>query len=81
MECVVFELKIDKSKLSQAKENSLNQAFCEAKWIYNAAIASEDLFKFDVKKSVEVNIFNPLTQLCDITETRPLTLGLATATR
>ena len=75
MDCVVFELKIDSSKISKVKRASLEQAFREAKWIYNEALASEDIFKYDAKRSVGVQVFNPISGLCDLIEIRPLTLG------
>jgi putative transposase len=75
MDCVVFELKIDSSRISQFKKRSLELAFCEAKWIYNEALSSKDIFKYNVKKLIDVKIFNPQTRLCDLIETRRLTLG------
>jgi transposase len=52
MDCKVYELKIDASKLSTEKKNHLNKLFIEAKWQYNYMLSSEDIFKYDYKISV-----------------------------
>jgi transposase len=75
MSCKVFELKVDESKLSKKKEKSLEQIFREAKWIYNAALNSDDVFKFEVGSAIKVKVFNPKTNLCDVEEIRPLSIG------
>lgn len=76
MDIRVFCLKIDESKLSDVKRNKLEGVFREAKWIYNDVIGSEDAFTKPWKvDQVLVNTFNPETQVCDISEVRPLTLG------
>ncbi len=51
----VFELKLDKSHMSNRKRKYLNSLFLEAKWLYNSSLASEDIFKIDTKsKTVTV---------------------------
>ncbi len=75
MSCKVIELKVDESKLSKKKVKSLDQIFREAKWIYNAALDSDDIFKFEVGSAIKVKVFNPETSLCDAEEIRPLSIG------
>lgn len=75
MSCKVIELKVDESNLSKNKEKSLELIFREAKWIYNAALDSEDIFKFEVGSAIKVKVFNPETNLCDAEEIRPLSIG------
>jgi len=48
-DCVVFELKIIQNKISTKIKDKLNRLFLEAKWLYNHALAQEDIFKFDTK--------------------------------
>ena len=53
----VYELKIVKSKLSKKILKDLTQLFIEAKWLSNAIIGSEDIFKFsDKTKVVEIKV-------------------------
>jgi len=52
MDCKVYELKIDESKLSIQKKTHLNKLFIESKWQYNYMLSSEDIFKYDYKTSV-----------------------------
>jgi putative transposase len=66
--CHVYELKVDKSRLSSSLRLSLSQLFREAKWFWNAALSSESFFDFDPSvKEVSVKVG-------DVYETRPLTL-------
>ena len=48
-QCKVFELKIDKSKLSKNCFNKLTRLFLEAKWFYNFCISQDHVFDFDSK--------------------------------
>ena len=76
MDIKVFELKIDEGKLSKVKLKRLNDCFIQAKWIYNYIIGAEKIFEFEDKnKEIAVNIFNPVSQKCDLVEMRNLTLG------
>jgi len=53
----VFELKIDTSHLNKVSTEKLNRVFLEAKWLYNYALSTEDIFKFDSKISqVEIKV-------------------------
>ena len=45
--CHVYEIKVDKARLSASQRLSLAQLFREAKWFWNAALASESFFDFD----------------------------------
>lgn len=73
MDVKVFSLKIDESHVSKQKLAILDRFFLEAKWLYNNLLSNN--LKFDAKnKVVEVKVFNPDTQTCDISENRPLTL-------
>jgi len=73
MDVKVFSIKIDSSSLSEQKLGTIEQFFREAKWIYNRLL--DNNLKFDAKsKSVDVKAFNPITQKCDISENRPLTI-------
>ncbi|MCW3100398.1 MAG: putative transposase, family protein [Chthonomonadaceae bacterium] len=66
--CHVYEIKVDKARLSASQRLSLAQLFREAKWFWNAALASESFFDFDPSvKEVAVKVG-------DGYETRPLTL-------
>lgn len=49
MSCKTFEVKIDKSQLSEEKLEYLNRIFLEAKWFQNYIISSNDIFSFDNK--------------------------------
>jgi len=75
MDCRIIELKVDQSKISKKIKLRLEQCFFEAKWIYNAAIASQNVFTFKTGKTVEVKTFNPISGICDLTEERNLTIG------
>src|SRR5882757_3726042 len=55
--CHVFELKVDKSRLSSSMRLSLSQLFREAKWFWNAALSSESFFDFDTSvKEITVKV-------------------------
>src|SRR5579864_5540127 len=47
--CHVYELKIDKSSLSEPCHESLQRLFHEARWFYNAILGSGNIFKFDTR--------------------------------
>ncbi len=73
MDCKVFEIKLQ--KLSKLQESKLEQAFLEAKWLYNDVLASEKPFEYKISKTVTVLKFNDETSKCDIPEIRELSLG------
>ena len=50
--CKVFELKIDVSHLNKKSKEDLKRVFLEAKWLYNFALSSEDVFNFPEKTNV-----------------------------
>ncbi len=55
--CKVFELKVDKSKLSQTTLTHLKMLFIEGKWLYNHVLSQTDIRNFNTKiKSVPVKI-------------------------
>jgi putative transposase len=55
--CHVYEIKIDKSKLSKTMKDILIRLFLEAKWFYNAALSSDSFYDFDTKtKVVEIKV-------------------------
>ena len=43
MDCRVFSVKVQENRLSRAKEEKLNRCFPEAKWLYNAVVATDTL--------------------------------------
>lgn len=43
MDCRVFSVKIQENRLSKAKSEKLKRCFLEAKWLYNAILATETL--------------------------------------
>ena len=55
MDCRVFSVKIQENRLSKAKLEKLKRCFLEAKWLYNAVIASETL-TLDNTKTVQVKV-------------------------
>jgi putative transposase len=56
-ECKVFELKIDKSHLSQRTCEDLKRLFLEGKWLYNYVLSQEDVFNVSDKlKEVPVKV-------------------------
>lgn len=55
MVCKTYELKIDKSHLSDATVETLRRLFLEAKWFYNHLVAGNDVFHVDYKiKAIKV---------------------------
>ncbi len=56
-DCKVYELKIDKSKLSRHSLEHLKLLFLEGKWLYNSILSSLDIKNYDTKiKEVSVKI-------------------------
>lgn len=55
MDCRVFSVKIQENRLSKAKSEKLKCCFLEAKWLYNAVVASETLSLEDTS-SVQVKV-------------------------
>jgi putative transposase len=57
MDCRVFELKLDRSKMSKKTRTHLSQLFTEAKWFYNYCLSMEDLNDSDTTaKTVPVKV-------------------------
>lgn len=46
----VVDLKIQTNKLSATQKESLIRVFLEAKWLYNAAVGSDDVFSYEIPK-------------------------------
>lgn len=68
MDCRVFSVKIQENRLSNAKREKLKRCFLEAKWLYNAILATETLALEDtsnvqvkVKDSFEIRPINTLS--------------------
>ena len=68
MDCRVFSMKIQENRLSKAKLEKLKRCFLEAKWLYNAILATETLTLEDtssvqvkVKDSFEIRLINTLS--------------------
>ena len=55
MDCRVISVKIQENRLSKAKLEKLKRCFPEAKWLYNAVVASETL-TLDNTKTVQVKV-------------------------
>ena len=55
MDCRVFSVKIQENRLSKAKLEKLKRCFLEAKWLYNAILATETLTLEDTS-SVQVKV-------------------------
>ena len=55
MDCRVFSVKVQKNRLSRAKEEKLNRCFLEAKWLRNAVVATERLSLEDTSR-VQVKV-------------------------
>lgn len=55
MDCRVFSVKIQENRLSKAKLEKLQRCFLEAKWLYNAILATETLTLEDTSK-VQVKV-------------------------
>lgn len=59
----VVDLKIVTNKLSSTQREALERLFVEAKWVYNDAIGSDDIFKYQVpKKTVAVHTSDGVEQ-------------------
>lgn len=43
MDCCVISVKIQENRLSKSKLEKLKRCFLEAKWLYNAVVATETL--------------------------------------
>jgi putative transposase len=57
MDCRVFELKLDRSKMSKKTRKHLSQLFVEAKWFYNYCLSMEDINDSDTTiKKVPVKV-------------------------
>ena len=55
--CKVYELKVDKSKLSEQTIEHLNGLFREAKWLYNYVLSQSNIRNFNTKiKEVPVKV-------------------------
>ena len=65
MDCRVISTKVQENKLSKAKLEKLYRCFLEGKWLYNAVVATENLFLEDTS-SVQVKVK-------DTFEVRPIT--------
>ena len=65
MDCRVFCVKIQENRLSNPKKEKLNRCFLEAKWLYNAILATENL-SLDNTNTVFVKV-NNLVESRDIT--------------
>ena len=68
MDCRVFSVKVQENRLSNAKKEKLKRCFLEAKWLYNAILATETLTLEDtssvqvkVKDSFEIRPINTLS--------------------
>ena len=55
MDCRVFSVKIQENRLSKVKLEKLKRCFLEAKWLYNAILATETLTLEDIS-SVQVKV-------------------------
>ena len=55
---VVRVLKVQKNKLSHVKEENIEMSLVEGKWIYNDALASEDIFHYEPPRD-EVEVKYP----------------------
>ncbi|MFW9997278.1 MAG: RNA-guided endonuclease InsQ/TnpB family protein [Candidatus Odinarchaeota archaeon] len=55
--CKVYELKVDKSRLSKETRRHLKRLFIESKWFYNYIVSQNDPFNVDTKiKNVPVKV-------------------------
>lgn len=68
MDCRVFSVKVQENRLFNAKKEKLKRCFLEAKWLYNAILATETLTLEDtssvqvkVKDSFEIRPINTLS--------------------
>lgn len=55
MDCRVFSVKVQENRLSNAKREKLKRCFLEAKWLYNATLATETLTLEDTS-SVQIKV-------------------------
>lgn len=55
MDCRSVSVKVQENRLSRAKEEKLNRCFLEGKWLYNAVVATENLYLEDTS-SVQVKV-------------------------
>lgn len=53
-QCRVIDCKILSNKLSASQKEALTRVFIEAKWLYNHALASDDVFAYTPGKTVDV---------------------------
>ena len=59
--CKVYQVKVDKSKLSKKSLKHLNTLFLEGKWLYNTILSSQDIKNYDTKiKQVSVKVQDKL---------------------
>ena len=70
-----IKLKVQKNHVSRKKQGKVDQAYLQAKWIRNHVIHSQYPFEVEIKDTVPVHMFNPISGRCDFIEIRPLTLG------
>ncbi len=49
LSCKVFEVKVDKSRLSKHSKEHLKLLFLESKWLYNSILSSKDIKTYDTK--------------------------------
>ena len=55
--CKVYEVKVNKSKLSKHSKKHLKSLFLEGKWLYNSILSSSDIKTYDTKiKEVSVKV-------------------------
>lgn len=54
----VVDLKIVSNKLSATQREALTRLFIEAKWVYNDALASDDVFAYKAPKA-SVGVHTP----------------------
>ena len=61
--CKVYEIKVDKSHLSQKSINHLHSLFTEAKWFYNYVLSNKNINDADYTiKSVQVKVKDQFEQ-------------------
>lgn len=57
MDCRVISVKVQENRLSKAKLEKLRRCFLEAKWLYNAVVATETL-TLDDTSTVQIKVKN-----------------------
>lgn len=67
---VTFNLKIQENHLSKQKLEAIEGQFREGKWVVNYTIGAPYPFEVKIGDSVQVKVFNPVTNKCDIIEKR-----------